>query len=223
MKDDIEAAGSGRIDRQDVVAGLAIGVCYAIVKTLAMKVPEWHAGASAANVPCILTVAYIVWRARREPAKLDAWGLTTPITGLAVLAMALLLGAAAALLAVAGHMLGGKTGFEADYVFRMIDYVVGAFPQQFFLCSVGLASLATLPALRGQWRLPLAVGLCFGAAHFWAPVHFPGSAIPLQVIGTAPMGFFAAWYFLRFRSILPLTAFHAIAYVLYTRWVERLL
>ncbi len=212
-----------RIDWRDIRMGLVIGLVYAVLLALKSKMPDWGIGVSAANVPCILTVAYIIWRGRREPEKLDTWGLTTPITGAAMLVMALFLGMTAALLGTAGHILGGELGFEPRYVFRMIDYIVGAFPQQFFLCSVGLTSLATLPALRGSWRLPLAVGVCFGLAHFWAPVHFPGSAIPLQVVATAPMGFFAAWYFLRFRNILPLTLFHAISYVLYSRWVEHLL
>lgn len=65
--------------------------------------------------------------------------------------------------------------------------------------------------------------MCFGAAHFWVPVHFPGSIIPLQIVATAPMVFFAAWYFLRFRNILALTMFHAIFYVLYSQWVEHVL
>lgn len=220
---DNKAVGTARIDWRDVLAGLAIGFLYAIVKALELKVPAWRVGVSSANVPCILTVAYIIWRARREPAKLDAWGLTTPITGMAVLVMTLFLVLTAVALAVAGRLLGGEILFEASYVFRMIDYIVGAFPQQFFLCSVGLATLSTVPALRGPWRLPLMVGLCFGVAHFWSPVHLPGSVIPLQVAATAPMGFFAAWYFLRFRNILPLTAFHAINFVLFTRWVEHLL
>jgi hypothetical protein len=136
--------------------------------------------------------------------------------------MALFLGLTAVLLGVTGRMLGNELDFEPSYVFRMIDYIVGAFPQQFFLCSVGLASLATLPALRGMWRLPLVVGLCFGIAHLWSPVRFPGLIIPPVAVATTPMGFFAAWYFLRFRNILPLTAFHAIAFVLYSRWVEHL-
>ncbi len=214
---------TARIDWRDIKTGLVIGLLFAVIKVLQMKIPEWNINGTAANVPFILTVAYIIWRGRREPEKLDAWGLTTPITGMAVLVMAVFLGMTAALLGTTRLMLGGELVFEPRYVFRMVDYVVGAFPQQFFLCSVGLASLATLPVLRGSWRLPLVVGMCFGAAHFWVPVHLPGSIIPLQVVATPPMGFFAAWYFLRFRNILPLTLFHAIAYVLYSQWVEHLL
>ncbi|MCC6144063.1 MAG: hypothetical protein IT368_09675 [Candidatus Hydrogenedentes bacterium] len=213
---------AAKVDRRDVAVGLVIGILFAIVKALAMKVPEWRAGGSSASMPCILTVAYIIWRARHEPEKLDMWGLTTPITGTAMLVMALFIGITVALLGVTGHMLGGTLHFEPHYVFGMINYVVAAFPQQFFLWSVGLTSLATLPVLRGTWRLPLVVGLCFALAHFWVPAHFSGSAIPPQVVATAPMGFFAAWYFLQFRNILPLTLFHVIAYVLYVNWVEHL-
>lgn len=219
----MQAATTGRIDWRDIKAGLAIGLVYAILLTLKLKVRVLGVGASASMVPFMLTVAYIVWRGRQEPRKLDTWGLTSPISGAALLFIVVFTGITAALLRATAHMLGGDVHFEPGYVFRMAEYLIGAFPQQFFMCSVGLASLATVPVLRGSWRLPLVVGICFGMAHFWAPVHFPGSAVPLQIVATPPMGFFAAWYFLRFRNIVPLTIFHAIAYVLYSQWVERLL
>jgi uncharacterized membrane protein len=168
-------------------------------------------------------VAYIIARGRQEPGKLDTWALTSPISGAAILIMAAFTGVTAALLATTALMLGGDLNLKPEYAFRMAEYVIGAFPQQYFLCSVGVATLATLPVLSGPWRLPFTVGICFGLAHFWVPVHFTGTLIPLQVMATAPMGFFGAWYFLRFRNILPLTIFHAISYVLYSQWVKRLL
>lgn len=219
MSDDITT----RIDWRDIRTALVIGLLFTILKVLHLKMPLWSVGRSQGNLPFILTVAYIIWRGRREPEKLDAWGLTAPITGMAVLVMAVFLGLTAALLGTTGLVLGGKLDFRPYYVFRIVDYFISAFPQQFFMCSVGLASLATLPVMRGSWRLPLVVGMCFCGAHFWVPMHFPGSVIPLLVVATLPMGFFAAWYFLRFRNILPLTIFHAISYVLYSQWVERLL
>ena len=102
----------------------------------------------------------------------------------------------------------------------MIDYVVAAFPQQFFMCSVGLVSLAKLRVFRGKWRLPLAVGLIFSLAHWWTPARIPGTAIPLQMVLTLPAGLGCAFYFLEFRAVLPLTAMHAIVYVLLHNWVE---
>jgi hypothetical protein len=36
-----------------------------------------------------------------------------------------------------------------------------------------------------------------------------------------PAGFLAACYFLKFRNILPLTAIHAIAFVLLSNWVDK--
>lgn len=212
-----------KIDWRDVQAGLGIGFVYAMLLVLKWNLPKWDVGESATNVPFILTIAYIIWRGQNEPGKFDAWGLTAPITGWAALIMLGFITLTAALLAAAALMLGGELHFEPRFIFRMADYIRGAFPQQFFLCSVGLTSLETFPVLRGSWRLPLVVGICFGAAHFWTPAHFPGSAIPLQVMATAPMGFFAAWYFLRFRSILPLILFHIVAFVLYVQWLEGLL
>jgi len=102
----------------------------------------------------------------------------------------------------------------------MVEYIVGAFPQQFFMCSVGLVFLTKFRAFRGTWRIPLAVGLVFSLAHFWTPARIPGTIIPIQMVLVFPVGFVAAFYFLKFRTILPLTAAHAIAYVLLHNWVE---
>jgi membrane protease YdiL (CAAX protease family) len=78
-----------------------------------------------------------------------------------------------------------------------------------------------LPHIVVQIRaLPLAVGCIFAMAHFWTPHLIPGTAIPVQVPGTFPMGFLAAWYFLRYRTMLPLTACHAVLYILLNKWVE---
>lgn len=219
----MSADATERIDWRDIKAALAIGLVYATLLLLKLNIKESGVGASATIVPFVLTVAYIIARGRQEPVKLDTWGLTSPISGTAVLFMAAFTGITAALLATTALMLGGELDFSPEYLFRMAEYLIGAFPQQFFLCSVGLVTLATLPVLSGTWRLPLTVGICFGLAHFWSPDHFPGTFIPIQVVATAPMGFFATWYFLRFRNILPLTIFHAISYVLFSRWVERLL
>ena len=123
MMNENDTSGAGKIDWQDVAAAIVIGVLYAIVKALELRVPGWHVGVSSANVPCILCVAYIIWRARRTPEKLDTWGLTTPVTGLAALVMALFLGLTAVLLGVTGRMLGNELDFEPSYVFRMIDYI----------------------------------------------------------------------------------------------------
>ena len=76
-----------------------------------------------------------------------------------------------------------------------------------------------LPYLRGQWRLPLLLGVLFCLAH----LPMPGQClweIPLQVLATFPLGFVAAYYFLRFRTILPLVALHAIGFVLPVNGIE---
>ncbi len=209
------------IDRLDWVAATVIGLFFAVVKAIALFLPKWGAGPSSSAIPGVLCVGYIIYRARRDPEKLDEWGINTPISpGAAAGILALILLAAGALGAV-GHALTGTLTFAPSYVFSAIIYIVAAFPQQFFLCSVGLVSLAKLPFFRGRWRASLLLGLLFGLAHFWVPVRIPGSEIPVQVIGTVPMGFLCAYYFLRFRTILPLTAAHSIVYVLYANWVER--
>lgn len=209
------------IDRLDLAAAIIIGLIFAVVKALALSMPKWGVGPSSSILPCVLCVGYIIYRGRKDPEKLDEWGITTPITrGAAASILVMILSAAGALGAV-GHALSGTLPFAPSYVFRAINYVVGAFPQQFFLCSVGLVSLAKLPFFQGLWRLPLVLGLLFGLAHFWSPVRIPGSQVPVQALITMPMGFLCAHYFLRYRTILPLTAAHAIVFVLFMSWVER--
>jgi len=68
--------------------------------------------------------------------------------------------------AATGIVRAGGPRFELSYLPRMVYYIIGAFPQQFVMCSVGLVTLAKLPVFRGLWRLPLAVGLAFCLAHF---------------------------------------------------------
>lgn len=209
------------IDRLDLAAAIIIGLVFAAVKALALLVPKWGAGASSSTLPCVLCIGYIIYRARKDPEKLDEWGITTPITRGAAAGILVMMLFAAGVLGAIGHALSGTLPLAPSYVFRAINYVVGAFPQQFFLCSVGLVSLAKLPFFRGLWRLPLVLGLLFGLAHFWSPVRIPGSQLPVQALSTMPMGFLCAHYFLRFRTILPLTAAHAIVFVLFMSWVAR--
>lgn len=209
------------IDRLDLAAAIVIGLIFAIVKALALSMPKSGAGPSSSTLPCGLCVGYIIYRGRKDPEKLDEWGITTPLTRGAVAAILVMMLLAGGALGAVGHALSGTLSFAPSWVFRAINYVVAAFPQQFFLCSVGLVSLAKLPFFRGLWRLPLLLGLLFGLAHFWSPVRIPGSQFPVQAIITMPMGFLCAHYFLRYRTILPLAAAHAVMFVLFMSWVER--
>lgn len=211
------------MDFEDIRAGVVIGIVFAIMKTLSMTMPWLKIGGANAVLPATMTVGYILLRARREPEKLETWGITSPISWTAWAAFAGLVMLGALVLAATSRALSGEITFRASYLFDMIEYVVGAFPQQFFLCSVGLASLSTLRIFRGHWRLPLFVGLAFGLAHFWTPARLPNMSFPIQVVATMPMGFFAAYYFLRFRTIVPLTIWHTVLYVLLVNWVQRFL
>jgi len=209
-----------KIDWMDIRVGFLTGCLFAVIKGIKLMMPELHMGNLDAIIPFLLCVQYTIYRAREEPEKLDEWGITTPITFLALVAIMVISTVAIGCLAATGFFLSGTLSFEFKYVTNMIEYIISAFPQQFFLCSVLLVSLAKLPLFRGNWRLPLAVGLLFAAAHFWTPFHLPGTKIPLQLIGTFPMGFMAAWYFLKYRTLLPLVLVHAILYVLLHNWVE---
>ncbi len=208
------------IDWTDLRFAFFTGCVCALLKLTAQAKPEWQLNGVDALVVFLLTIGYIIARARRQPEKLDEWGITTPLTLPAVAAGLVLLGIAVGSQAAYGIALTGRLDFEPSYVPRMIEYIVGAFPQQFVMCSVGLVFLSKLKPFRGAWRLPLAVGIVFSLAHFWTPAHIPGTIVPLQMVLVLPAGFVCAFYFLKFRSILPLTAIHAIAYVLLHNWVE---
>jgi len=208
------------IDWMDLKFAFIVGAVCALLKLIGFAKPEWHLNGVDALAAFLLTLGYIIARGRWQPDKLDEWGITTPLTLSAAAAGLLLLGIAIGTLAAYGILLTGRLDFEPSYVPRMVEYIVGAFPQQFVMCSVGLVFLAKFRVFRGMWRLPLAVGLVFSLAHFWTPAHIPGTIVPVQMVLVLPAGFVCAFYFLNFRSILPLTGIHAITYVLMHNWVE---
>lgn len=208
------------VGRLDLGVAILVGVSVVALKLLAVAAPSWQLRGIDALVAFLITLSYVVARARHAPEKLDAWGLTTRLTPQAIVVALVLLGIASVIQAALGILVAGKLNFEIAYLAQMVEYIVSAFPQQFFLCSVGLVFLAKFPTLQGTWRLPLLVGLLFSLAHWWTPAKVPGTIIPIQMLTTAPAGALAAYYFLRYRSIVPLTLIHAVVYILGLRWVE---
>lgn len=210
------------VDWPDISFALLLGGVAVTVKLVEFALPGWQVTRTTTDIlVSTITVAYIVARARRCPEQLDVWGISTPLTLSACLVIVLLLGLSIASLAACGILISGGISFIPAYVAQMIEYIPAAFPQQFVLCSIVLVTLAKMPALRGSWRLPLLVGVLFSLAHFWTPARIPGTIVPIQMLITFPGGAGAAWYFLRFRSILPLTAIHAVFYPLMHHWIER--
>lgn len=199
--------------------GLAAGASSA-----AIKIGKHHGvcppSVNDGLVACLLILAYVLYHARRMPERLDEWGFTTPLTRGAILSACGLLAFALAVIVAWAKHLGLSTAITPQYPFEMLDYLIGAFPQQFFMCSVGLVTLARIPRLKGQWRIPLLVGCIFALAHLWTPARFSPLHIPVQSVITFPLGFVAAAYFLSYRTIIPLTIIHAILFPLYFHWVE---
>ena len=221
---DMKSPGGAAVDRMDIMFAALLGLVFLLVKVVQTGFPALQADRTTVDVVISTPlIGYILFRARKEPRKLDEWGLTARLTPSALLVATVMMACAAAMLAVCGAAVAGKVPFEPRYIAQIIGYIPAAFPQQFALCSVGLVTLAKFRPFRGQWRLPLAVGLAFCLAHFWTPARIPGTIIPIQMLITFPAGFFAAYYFARFRSILPLTAIHAVAYPLLNNWIERAL
>jgi len=212
-------ASSDKPDLKDIQVGIFVGVAFAVIKFLKLKY-GLNLGNLDTLIPFLVCILYIVFRARRDPEKLDEWGITKPVNMSAAFVFVLITGMGIGGLAAFGLLLSDSLSFEFRYVKNMVEYIPAAFPQQFFLCSVGLVSFSKMKIFHGNWRLPIVIGLFFALAHFWTPFHIPGTRIPLQVIGTFPAGFLAAWYFLRFRNILPLTLSHVMIYVLLHNWVE---
>jgi hypothetical protein len=214
----LDTGAGRRIDWKDVRFTFFLAGVFMLLKWTNFTRPEWHLNTTDALVPFLLTLGYIVARARRQPEKLDEWGITTPLTFPAVALALALFGVGVGVLTVStGIAFAGGPRFEPSYVPRMVDYIVGAFPQQFVMCSVGLVSLAKLRPFRNTWMLALAVGLAFCLAHFL----LPGKALSTMLLELAtlfPAGFLAAGYFLKFRNLLPLTAMHAALFVLLSSW-----
>ncbi len=208
-------------DWTDVKFTVLLGVVSVAAKLAELNLGDWHFSLTTTNtIAFVFTVAYIVARARREPHKLDEWGLTTPVTLPAVVTGLALFALTVAGLAAAGILITGSVSFRQAFVVEMIEYIPAAFPQQFVLCSIGLVSFSRLPIFRGWWRLPLTVGVLFCLAHFWLPTRIPGTVIPVQMVLTLPVGFIISLYFLKFRNVLPVTLAHAVGYPLLVHWIE---
>jgi hypothetical protein len=207
-----------QIDWMDNLCTFLVGCVYLGLTWIHFAKPEWQLGDLNSLVPFFILLGYIIARARRQPEKLDEWGITTRLTLPAVASALVLLGiGVGGCMAVTGIARAGGPRFELSYLPRMAYYIIGASSQQFVMCSVGLVTLAKLPFFRGIWRLPLAVGLAFCLAHFALPGKSL-SVVPRELAILLPTGFLAACYFLKFRSILPLTALHAILYILLSSW-----
>lgn len=214
------SSGWRAVDWRDIRFAVMVGVVSLLLKLLGFARPELGMSGPVGFVPFVLILGYALRRGRQEPEKLDEWGLTTPITAQAVSAAGFLFLLSLLVIGGFGLHLAGRLHFEWSYLPAMLMYFDDGFSQQFFMCSVGLVSLAKLPVFRGLWRLPLAVGAVFALAHFWTPHRIPGTIIPLQMVLTFPAGFGCAYYFLRYRTVLPLAVLHAVLYVLLHNWIE---
>lgn len=207
------------IDWLDVKFSVCLGLFYAPMKAVELLCGNpGGLGGSIGDIMTIPCIAYILWRAQREPNKLREWGLTTPITVQALLYAVVMFILAIAILLVACFAYGQPLSFDISYIFRMTDYVSGAFPQQFVLCSILLVSLEKMPALRGVWRIPLLCGFLFFAAHLWGLFYDP-SKFSLFSLNLITMGIAVTAYFLWFRTIIPIVALHAFVFVLSTKWL----
>lgn len=207
------------IDWRDCSFAVFIGALYVPLKSVELLLGNpGNIGLSLGDMLSIVCLAYILWRAQRQPEKLREWGLSTPISVAAAVSFAVLLVIAIASMASISIARTGSLPFEIGYIFRMVDYVSGAFPQQFLVFAVGVTNAEKIPFLRGQWRLPLILGTLFCLAHLPMPSQSLWG-IPVQILATFPLGFVATYYFLRFRTILPLVAIHAIGFILLTNWV----
>ncbi|HDP34116.1 MAG TPA: hypothetical protein ENN29_03285, partial [Candidatus Hydrogenedentes bacterium] len=113
------ATGVGPIDWTDIKVGVFVGCVFAAIKGASLARPELDIGDLNALVPFLLCVEYTIYRARKNPEKLDEWGITTPITALAMAVMLTMTAAAIGCLAALGFTLSGSLSFEFIYLPKM--------------------------------------------------------------------------------------------------------
>ena len=88
----MNAAIPRSIDWTDIVFAIVLGLVWVVVKFTSEPNPAWEVRRiTTDDLVSVMTVAYILFRARRRPEKLDHWGLTTGLT-LPALAMGAALG-----------------------------------------------------------------------------------------------------------------------------------
>jgi hypothetical protein len=210
-----------RIDRLDWIMVPVTGVLVYVMKQVAHAYPDMQLHGRGADLATMVLIGYFIYRARRAPARLDLYGLTTPLTRTGWFIFAAVLGGGIVLLMGLSTILGYAPEPDPKLIGRAVGYLTAAFPQQFLLCSIALNTLASLSVFQSWWRLPLICGVIFAAAHWWTPALIPGTTIPIQMVIGVPLGFSAAAWFLAYRNILPLVVCHAVFYPLWFNWIER--
>lgn len=214
-----------QVDWRDIKFGVLVGCVFAVTKYIVLYRLEWHFNASEPLVCFFLTFAYILVRARRQPDKLDEWGITTPLSAPAILVACAFFGIGVLVLAINRIHIAGTLPFSMGMVTGSIEYISSGFTQQFFLCSVGLVSLGKMRIFRGWLRLPLALAACFGVMHLWMPLSAPAERFWIElagVAGVAGLGFLASAYFLLFRNMIPIAIIHAVGFGISQDWMNGL-
>lgn len=117
-------------------------------------------------------------------------------------------------------ILGGEISFKISYLKLMLRYVFLLFLNNLFFCSVILVTLSKFHLFQNYIRLSLFAGVICSLAHFWKTPLIPGTIIPVEMALTLFGGFFVAIYFLKFRTIIPITLIHAILHTLLHNWIE---
>jgi membrane protease YdiL (CAAX protease family) len=133
-----------------------------------------------------------------DGAAAMGFGARNLLRSLWVVCAALAVAAVAVAVAARLHTLHRPPGF-ISFVFAYLAYAIWAFAQQFLLQSFFL--LRFMRALSSARWAALAAAIVFAAAHIPNPI-----LVPITFI----WGLAACFLFLRYRSIYPLAAAHAI-------------
>jgi len=216
----LEINSQKRIDWPDIIFVFFLGCIFAPMKYAEIFLNDpGGIGNYLGEITSLACIVYILWRADREPAKLREWGLTTPISMGALIFFIFLLSIAIVWEIIANISLGGTLYFDSVWILHTIDYLYGAFPQQFALCSVAVVQMERLPKLRGNWRIPLLAGCIFLLAHIYTIIRDPTS-FNLQFMGLMVLGTAVVYYFLRYRTIVPIVVLHAIIFIMNVNLVD---
>lgn len=161
---------------------------------------------------CVLWIAFLTWRAMREPRWLREWGLR--FDGLAEAArvpLVFFLGATVALAIYA--VLNGTLYFPLHAIFCFALYPIWGLVQQVLVLGVVVGNLEKFAYFRSR-RVLL---ILLGAAIFGA-VHLPEGVL---VVGTTLLALLYVPHFLRYRSAIPLGVVHGWLGTIFYLWVLR--
>jgi hypothetical protein len=119
-----------KADWADMAFVVIVGLIAALLKILGAVKPDMQISLHTENTAAsVLVMGYVIARARRNPEKLDEWGLSTRLTFPAIVTGLLLIALAVGFRVVESMAVGGKVILEPFLASQALEYTLSAFPQ----------------------------------------------------------------------------------------------